>query len=53
MYETKKFDTFYDLTNFLNDNGILPSKIINISTLSRGVALVYLEEGLGESEDKE
>ena len=43
MYKTKVFDTFYDLTKFLNDNGILPSAIISISTFSRGVALVYFD----------
>lgn len=48
MYKTKIFDTFDYLTKFLNDNGILPSEIINISTFSRGVALVYYK---AESEE--
>jgi hypothetical protein len=43
MYNTKIFDTFYNLTEFLNDNNILPSNIISISTFSRGVALVYFD----------
>lgn len=42
-YKTKIFDTFHDLTKFLNDNGILPEEIISISTFSRGVALVYFD----------
>ena len=44
MYTSKVFDTFYDLTKFLNENDITRDAIINISVFSRGVALVYLED---------
>ena len=43
-YTSKVFDTFYDLTIFLNKNNISKNAIINISVFSRGIALVYLAD---------
>lgn len=43
MYKNKVFNTFYELTKFLNDNNILPSEIISISTVSIGVVVVYFD----------
>ena len=43
-YVTKTFDTFYDLTKFLNENDIVKDEIVNISVWSRGVTLIYISE---------
>lgn len=49
MYKSNVFNTFYDLTEFLNSNNILPSEIISITPyFNRGVALVYLDKESGK-----
>ena len=42
MYITRVFDTYYDVTQFLNNHHISKENIICINTFSRGVALIYL-----------
>ena len=46
VYKSKVFDSFYDLTNFLNKENIHKDEIINISVTHFGITLIYL----GESE---